>query len=276
MQNHLMSGLPKIVDYVSLVGSPEFRQLAAFSDDFVARHERPLKRYSRKWVADPLHQWSRQWEYPYVFERLKSLAGQNSAVRILDAGSGFTFFPYYLAFSFASARVYCVDSDRDLQRLFLRAKTSRRVCFCCSGLHELPFQDASLDVIYSISVLEHIKFPAGLVPELARVLRPGGRLLITFDVSVDGSRRMSIEEGRTFVESTTQEFDFAEAIPTSLRMQSLQPDILTTRASGIIGPNLLPWRFPKLMYRALSFVRGERFPGWPPHLAVFCVDLVRR
>jgi SAM-dependent methyltransferase len=38
----------------------------------------------------------------------------------------------------------------------------------------LPFADGSIDLIYSYAVLEHVDEPAGLVDEIARVLKPGG------------------------------------------------------------------------------------------------------
>ena len=40
----------------------------------------------------------------------------------------------------------------------------------------LPFEDASFDVVYCAQVLEHVRSPAPLLAEVARVLRPGGAL----------------------------------------------------------------------------------------------------
>ena len=42
----------------------------------------------------------------------------------------------------------------------------------------LPFQDETFDMAVSYSVLEHVSDQARMVSEMARVLRPGGRLLI--------------------------------------------------------------------------------------------------
>ena len=39
----------------------------------------------------------------------------------------------------------------------------------------LPFEDASVDVVFSKQVLEHVERPHELVPDVARVLVPGGR-----------------------------------------------------------------------------------------------------
>ncbi|RYD92013.1 MAG: SAM-dependent methyltransferase, partial [Sphingomonadales bacterium] len=38
----------------------------------------------------------------------------------------------------------------------------------------LPLPDASVDLIYSYAVMEHVETPAELVAEIARVLKPGG------------------------------------------------------------------------------------------------------
>ncbi len=52
---------------------------------------------------------------------------------------------------------------------------------CCSDT-ELPFADASLALVYGLCVLETSPDPAGLLSEIARVLRPdGAALLITLN-----------------------------------------------------------------------------------------------
>jgi SAM-dependent methyltransferase len=45
--------------------------------------------------------------------------------------------------------------------------------------HRLPFRDASLDGVTLIEVIEHIVRAEGLVDEIARVVRPGGWLIVT-------------------------------------------------------------------------------------------------
>ena len=40
--------------------------------------------------------------------------------------------------------------------------------------HQLPFEDASFDLVYCKQVLEHVERPRELLAEVARVLRPGG------------------------------------------------------------------------------------------------------
>ena len=43
----------------------------------------------------------------------------------------------------------------------------------------LPFLDGSLDTVLCTEVLEHVPQPGRLVDEMARVVRPGGRVLLT-------------------------------------------------------------------------------------------------
>jgi SAM-dependent methyltransferase len=43
-----------------------------------------------------------------------------------------------------------------------------------ADVHELPFDDASLDGVVAEALLEHVRDPVAVVREVARVLRPGG------------------------------------------------------------------------------------------------------
>jgi len=46
------------------------------------------------------------------------------------------------------------------------------------NLYELPFRDNRFGATISVEVLEHLKEPKGVLKELFRVLRPGGRLFL--------------------------------------------------------------------------------------------------
>ncbi len=48
----------------------------------------------------------------------------------------------------------------------------------CARAEALPFRDASFDVVYCYSTLEHVAHAARAVREMVRVLRPGGRLYV--------------------------------------------------------------------------------------------------
>jgi len=46
-----------------------------------------------------------------------------------------------------------------------------------SPLHQIPREDNTFDTILCIAVLEHVENPEEVVPELYRVLKPGGNLI---------------------------------------------------------------------------------------------------
>jgi SAM-dependent methyltransferase len=54
-----------------------------------------------------------------------------------------------------------------------------RLRFEVSGESELPVDDGQVDVIWLGEVIEHVRDGLGLLGECARVLAPGGRLLLT-------------------------------------------------------------------------------------------------
>ena len=61
----------------------------------------------------------------------------------------------------------------------------------------LPFADASFDGIVSIETIEHLENPWSFVRELARLLRPGGFLVLsTPNVSSIFSRALNLATGR--------------------------------------------------------------------------------
>ena len=47
-----------------------------------------------------------------------------------------------------------------------------------SPLHRIPFESDYFDAILCIAVLEHVENPEEVVPELFRVLKPGGHLIL--------------------------------------------------------------------------------------------------
>src|SRR5436305_6499490 len=70
-----------------------------------------------------------------------------------------------------SVRWVGVDVERSPEVAARRRTDASFVTF--DGLN-LPFEDASFDAVYCKQVLEHVRAPAPLLAEVARVLRPGG------------------------------------------------------------------------------------------------------
>jgi SAM-dependent methyltransferase len=102
----------------------------------------------------------------------------------LDAGCGDGRFLAVLpALGPVPARVVGVDIADSILATARRAITAVGVDaeLVRGNLERLPLGDAEVDLAVSIQVLEHLLDPAAGVRELARVLRPGGALLLSTD-----------------------------------------------------------------------------------------------
>lgn len=73
-----------------------------------------------------------------------------------------------------------LDKQPDLWKILDRAKKS--VDIFGDG-NRLPFGDGAFDTVLSTEVLEHLPTPATCMAEMARVLKPGGKLLLTVPFS---------------------------------------------------------------------------------------------
>lgn len=277
VQPRLPVGIPSVPDYERLLVSPEFALIERFSDDFLDRHREALRPYASKWVSDPLHQWSRQWEYPFALSRLSGdLRGQPGAevVRILDAGSGVTFLPYLIAESFDGVAVHCCDHDDSLVPIFHCINRHREASlqFTAADLHELPFADGFFDAVYCVSVLEHLDRQATVIEEFHRILRPGGRLVLTFDLPLPAG-----EEYKPMLHVLAARFGTDPDDPPDVEPRPCRglDGVLTTTYAADVDRSLLPWQHPWL-YRLGCLIAGHGWVEWPPPMTVSCLSLTRR
>lgn len=93
--------------------------------------------------------------------------------RVLDVGAGSA--PYRENFAHCEYRTH--DFGKLEAGQLLNAGYSR--IDYVSDIATLPVEDASFDVVLCTEVLEHVPEPIRTVAELARILRPGGRLILT-------------------------------------------------------------------------------------------------
>ncbi len=94
--------------------------------------------------------------------------------RVLDVGAGSC--PYRDLFA------HCEYKTHDFARLQpeqLQGKKGYGAIDYTSDILSIPVPDASFDVILCTEVLEHVPEPIRAVQEFARILKPGGKLLLT-------------------------------------------------------------------------------------------------
>ena len=134
---------------------------------------------------------SKQWEYLFALSWLRAAMPDRPRLRILDAGGGRGALPLYFAARGHDVEVIDRDylwdhgGDLDIERRYMRACADKGLRIRHGGIHNLPVADASFDVVTCISVVEHVQGKAVVLRELLRVLRPGGLLVLTFDIAAD-------------------------------------------------------------------------------------------
>ena len=125
--------------------------------------------------------WSKVWEYPWLWFHSLSVGKWNGR-RVVDLGSEISPMPWFLAT--LGARVTLIEADPQWVPRWeaLRARLGVDVDWHLVDSERLPLADAEVDVLTSFSVIEHQTDKGRAMDEVARVLKPGGRLAISFDI----------------------------------------------------------------------------------------------
>jgi SAM-dependent methyltransferase len=106
--------------------------------------------------------------YQFAAERV-------NGARVLDAGCGEGYGTDILAHAASSV----VGVDLELPVVRRAIERYPRAQFRAGDIAALPFENASFDAVVSLQVIEHVGDPARLLQECARVLRPGGTLILS-------------------------------------------------------------------------------------------------
>ena len=112
----------------------------------------------------------------FIVDTVEPLPG-----RVLDIGTGKGFMAVELARR--GADVTTVDmSEKELKAAWLHAVdtgVADRIEFHLANGGDLPFEEGSFEVVTMINVLHHLDNADAVLLEIARVLIPGGRLIIS-------------------------------------------------------------------------------------------------
>ena len=109
---------------------------------------------------------------------------------VLDVGCGPGTITVDLAQRVAPGRVVGIDASREVLLKASELAAARGITttlFEQADVYDLPYSDASFDVVHAHQVMQHLGDPVAALREMRRVLRPGGVLAVR-DVDYGGMR----------------------------------------------------------------------------------------
>lgn len=210
-----------------------YDELEKYQFDFVKNN----KYYQNGWIyienqrtfsSDVISNWSRQFEYPYV---LTNIIDEPKNLKILDVGAGYSFFPFYLRDQ--GFNITCCDL-LELGNLY----NDTAIDFIKDDITASKI-DSKFDIIYSLSVFEHIPNKKAAIENIHKLLSNNGKLILTMDCNLDlntGDSTPNYGELCEIIKCLEEKF-------TSVNQYNLSrnEDLITTKMFS--GPEKL-WRLP--------------------------------
>ncbi len=138
------------------------------------------QRHSEAVLTDQRDQW---WNGDFLV-LLADRFGLRNCHGVLDVGCGHGHWGLrILPLLHPSARLEAVDQEPDwIEKAQERAKAFGLGARCrcrVSRAEQLPFSDSAFDLVTCQTLLMHVASPPSVLAEMVRVLRPGGRLLLS-------------------------------------------------------------------------------------------------
>lgn len=193
-------------------------------------------------------------EYSVAMQHLDPRPGE----KVMDVGCNYRVFPVWLLAR--GADVTGIDLDPEPLKLYgnLPFVHARRDRFRAmrADIVDCAEAAAGFHAITAISVIEHIPDAAGAMQAMARLLRPGGRAVLTFPVS-----SCKIVYHNPYTLSYTERMIHEElAEPSGLRVEALECWI--TMRMRVERTWLDLFRAPREFRRAAGFAELDRITHW--------------
>ena len=184
---------------------------------------------------------------------------------VLDAACGVGYGSAFLADT--ATHVTGVDSDEETIEYARRRYGAANVEFRPGDVCRLPDADGSYDAVCSFETIEHVDEPERAIAEFARVLRPGGVLVISTPNAPSTTR----QPANPFHQIEWSAADFAQLLATSFVEVELYG-----QSRRQTGAHRLAQRLDVLGLRRRFTIlrRGARLLGTAPTAELTLADLV--
>ncbi len=164
----------------------------------------------------------------YVRREVRRLLGAHDAdqpIRVLDAGTGFGQYAYFVARTFPNARVHAVDVKQDYldraQSFIEKTPQRDQVTLAWDDLTDLQ-AEGPFGLILSVDVMEHIAKDRSVFRHFERVLQPGGHVIINTP-SDQGGSDVQDDADESFIGEHVRDGYNKQALEEKLRDAGLEP-----------------------------------------------------
>jgi SAM-dependent methyltransferase len=137
----------------------------------------------------------------------------------------------------------------DLSRGMLEPARARGLRVVQGSLTDVPLPDASFDLVYSMKVLAHVPPIERAVAELARLVRPGGHLLLEFYNPWSLRTLAKRVGGPGAIAAGTNESDVYTRYDTAARARTYLPpdlEVIGVRGVRVVTPTAKVFALPPL------------------------------
>lgn len=167
----------------------------------------------------------RAWYVRREVRHLLSAYPLDEPIRVLDAGTGFGQYAYFVARAFPNAKVLAVDVKEDYlaraERYIQTTPQASQVRFAMDDLTALR-AEGPFDLVLSVDVMEHIERDRAVFRHFARVVRPGGHVVINTPSDLGGSDVSEAGEESFIGEHVRDGYNLQE-LEAKLRDAGLEP-----------------------------------------------------
>jgi SAM-dependent methyltransferase len=120
----------------------------------------------------------------FIREVVQSIRSERACIADLGCGSGVILSEALLLKPLWTGHGLDISesSIEYARRLAAHKQVAARADFRTGNIASLPYADESLDLIVASEIIEHMPEPEKVVGEIARVLRPGGKLVLTMPI----------------------------------------------------------------------------------------------